>query len=83
MEPLDTLDKKLKDLPEEAHLELLEYVDYLSYKYADRSEDKSNYDELLEELLTNRYKTYQQNPDSASSSEEFRHRINKKFGWNE
>ena len=83
MKPLDTLDKKLKTLPEEAHLELLEYVDYLSYKYADNSEAKDNYDVLLEELLTKRYEAYQKNPSSASLSEEFRGRINQKFGWNE
>lgn len=82
MTSIKVLDEKLKELPEEACLELLAYVDYLLYKYADESAD-TTYDELLEELLTKRYQAYKDNPDSALSSEDFSRRINQKFGWSE
>ncbi len=77
------LDEKLKELPEEACLELLEYVDYLLYKYAEEQAPDPAYDKLLEEMLTKRYQAYQKNSDSASSSEEFSQRIRKKYGWSE
>ena len=80
MTSIKVLDKKLKALPEEACLELLAYVDYLLYKYADGPAD-TTYDGLLEELLTKRYQAYKSNSDSASSSEDFSQRINQKFGW--
>ena len=82
MTSIKVLDEKLKALPEEACLELLEYVDYLLYKYADEPMD-TTYDELLEALVTKRYQAYKSNPDSASSSEDFSQRINQKFGWSE
>lgn len=77
------LDEKLKELPEEACLELLEYVDYLLYKYAEEQAPDPAYDKLLEEMLTKRYQAHQKNSDSASSSKEFSQRIRKKYGWSE
>ena len=82
MTSVKILDEKLKELPEEACLELLEYVDYLLYKYAGDPSSDSQYDTLMQELLTKRYQSYKDNPDSASSSEAFSQRINQKFGWN-
>ena len=64
MTNIKVLDEKLKELPEEACLELLEYVDYLLYKYTSEPAD-TVYDELLEELLTKRYQAYRSNPSSA------------------
>lgn len=81
MTNIKALDEKLKELPEEACLELLEYVDYLLYKYTEEQSPDPAYDTLLEELLTKRYQAYQNNPDSASSSDEFGQRIRKKYGW--
>ena len=74
----EALDEKLKALPEEACLELLEYVDYLLYKYAEGQASEPAYDKLLEEMLVKRYRDYQKNPDSASFSEEFSQRIREK-----
>ena len=79
---LKALDEKLNELPEEASLELLEYVDYLLYKYAGNAATDTKYDILLEEVLTKRYQAYQDNPDLASSSEELSERIRQKYGWN-
>ena len=83
MTNMKALDEKLKELPEEASLELLEYVDYLLYKYAEKQADDPAYDKLLEKLLTKRYQAHQKNPDSASPSEEFSQHIRKKYGWSE
>lgn len=79
MTSIKVLDEKLKALPEEACLELLEYVDYLLHKYADEPTNTA-YDELLEELLAKRYQAYQNNPESASSSKDFSRRIRQKYG---
>ena len=82
MTSIKALDEKLKELPEEASLELLEYVDYLLYKYTEEQSADPAYDKLLKEMLTRRYRAYQDNPDSASSSEELSERIRQKYGWN-
>ena len=82
MTDLKILDKKLKELPEEACLELLEYVDFLLYKYAEEQPSDKEYDKQLEELLTKRYRAYQDDPASASSSEEVSQRMRQKYGWN-
>ena len=76
MTSVKILDEKLKELPEEACLELLEYVDYLLYKYAGDLPSDSQYDTLMQELLTKRDQSYKDNPDSASSSEAFSQHIN-------
>ena len=77
------LGEKLKKLPEEACLELLAYVDYLLYKYAEEQTSDPAYDKLLEEMLTRRYQAYQSSPDLASSSKEFSQRMREKYGWSE
>ena len=82
MTNLKALDEKLKELPEEACVELLEYVEYLLYKYAEEQTSDPAYDKLLEEILTKRYQEYQKNPSSALSSEEVNERIRQKYGWN-
>ena len=83
MTNLKVLDEKLKELPEEACLELLEYVDFLLYKYTGEQASDAEHDTLLKELLTQRYQAYQDNPASASSSKDFSQRIRQKYGWNE
>ena len=82
MTSVKILDEKLKELPEEAYLELLEYMDYLLYKYSGESSIAHEYDGLLEALLTKRYQAYKQNPESASPTEDFSQRMGEKFGWN-
>ena len=70
-------------MPEEACLELLEYVDFLLYKYTGEQTSDAEYDVLLEELLTKRYQAYRDDPTSVSSSEEFNQRIRQKYKWDE
>ena len=83
MTSIKALDEKLKELPEEASLELLEYVDYLLYKYTEEQSADPAYDKLLKEMLTKRYRAYQSSPDLASSSKEFSQRMREKYGWSE
>ena len=85
MSASDLLFKTIHPLPEVAKLQLLEYVEYLRFKFGMEEDqaEKTEYDQLLLQLLEQRLQQAKDAPNSLLSPEAFQQRITQKHNWDE
>jgi len=84
MKTAELIHQRVEDLPEAAHLALLEYLDFLLHKYKIDSPEASEATLLIQDLVIKRYEHYRQNITQRSQSlADFDSKIKKKYNWDE
>ncbi|TAE38789.1 MAG: hypothetical protein EAZ14_11540 [Runella slithyformis] len=84
MNTTELIHQQVDFLPQDAHLALLEYIDFLVHKYQKKPEAVSQSEALIQELVTKRYQNYQLNQQQNSEPiRETVQRLKQKYGWNE
>lgn len=72
-------------MPKEAYGLLLEYIDFLIFKFnhnlVQQEDSPEEYDDLLKELLINRIVSHKENPKKGTSSDELKAKLSAKYGW--
>lgn len=84
MNTVTLIHQRVEDLPEVAHLALLEYIEFLLHKYQiEASEDRESM-VLTQDLILKRYERYRQDTTQLSQSlTAFDVNLHTKYGWNE
>lgn len=75
---------KLNELPSEAYGMVIEYLDYLIFRFNHKLNEEDSpeeYDELLKELLMKRLVSHRENPGKGTTSEALRAKLSAKYGW--
>jgi hypothetical protein len=84
MKTAELIHQRVEDLPEAAHLALLEYIEFLLHKYRMESSKDSEVEFLTQDLILKRYERYRQDTAQLSQSlDSFESKLKAKYGWNE
>ena len=84
MNTTELIHHQVDTLPEDAHLALLEYIDFLLHKYQKQTQETDETSVLVQELITKRYENYQKEPQRNSDSlQTVIGHFNQKYNWNE
>ena len=84
MNTTELIHHQVDTLPEDAHLALLEYIDFLLHKYQKQTQETDETTVLVQELIMKRYEKYRNEPQLNSDSlQTVISHFNQKYNWNE